>query len=162
MSKITLKGIKIAKFASQETYCYQATLFFNGKKCASVSNDGHGGCDNQYVTNKKVWDEMLAYIETLPEVESRALGDRNYKYKPSVETICGDLVSQFIARGDLRAMLKNRVVLVENGECRTTKIERDKASLENMIELVKQWHPNATILNTLDLDAAFNLYMECA
>ncbi len=43
--KIELKNIKHAAFASQETHCYSANLYVDGKKYAHVSNDGHGGAD---------------------------------------------------------------------------------------------------------------------
>jgi len=44
--KIELKNIKHAEFASQETNCYEATIYINGKREGLVSNDGQGGCDN--------------------------------------------------------------------------------------------------------------------
>ena len=43
--KIELKNIKHSEFASHETHCYQATLYVDGKRTATVSNDGNGGCD---------------------------------------------------------------------------------------------------------------------
>ena len=45
--KLKLKNIKHSEFASQETNCYQAVVYLNGKPFADVSNDGHGGCDYQ-------------------------------------------------------------------------------------------------------------------
>lgn len=45
---LELKNIKVSEFASQETYCYQASLYLNGRRIATVSNDGHGGCDYQH------------------------------------------------------------------------------------------------------------------
>lgn len=41
--KITLKGLKIAKFASEETLCYEATVYIDGKALCIASNQGHGG-----------------------------------------------------------------------------------------------------------------------
>lgn len=41
----TLKGFKHAKFASQETNCFEATLCFEGKPVAHAFNEGHGGCN---------------------------------------------------------------------------------------------------------------------
>lgn len=42
--QITLKNFKHAAFASQETYCFEATVYIDGKKAGIASNDGHGGC----------------------------------------------------------------------------------------------------------------------
>ena len=44
--KIELKAIQYSAFASEETSCYQANLYVDGKKIGTVSNAGHGGCDD--------------------------------------------------------------------------------------------------------------------
>ena len=46
--KLELKNIKHTEWASEETHCYQAALYVDGKPVAIVSNDGHGGCDRDY------------------------------------------------------------------------------------------------------------------
>ena len=38
--KITLKNVKYSEFASQETYCFEATIYLDGKKAGQVRNDG--------------------------------------------------------------------------------------------------------------------------
>lgn len=43
--KIELKNIKIAQWASEETTCYHADVFIDGKKAIHAQNAGHGGCD---------------------------------------------------------------------------------------------------------------------
>jgi hypothetical protein len=42
---ITLKNLKHAEFASEETHCYSATVYLDGKRFCLASNDGHGGPD---------------------------------------------------------------------------------------------------------------------
>ena len=44
--KIELKNIKYAAFASQETSCYEATIYIDGVRVGTVENNGHGGCDH--------------------------------------------------------------------------------------------------------------------
>ena len=46
--KLELKNIKHSEFASEETNCYQGRVYVDGKPMIEVSNEGHGGCDNQY------------------------------------------------------------------------------------------------------------------
>ena len=41
--KIDLKNLKFAEFASQETNCFSATVYIDGVKATTISNDGHGG-----------------------------------------------------------------------------------------------------------------------
>ena len=42
---LEIKGIKHAAFASQETHCFEGSLYLNNKRIGVVSNEGHGGCD---------------------------------------------------------------------------------------------------------------------
>lgn len=69
-TKITLKNVKYAEFASEETHCYSASVYFDGKRVGQVKNDGHGGCDYQYPSDEKRWADMLKYIETLNDVKT--------------------------------------------------------------------------------------------
>src|SRR3546814_16233705 len=41
--RITLKTLKVADFASEETMCFSATVVFDGTPIAEARNDGHGG-----------------------------------------------------------------------------------------------------------------------
>jgi len=42
-SRITLKSLKVAQFASEETLCFTATVLFDGNAIAQARNDGRGG-----------------------------------------------------------------------------------------------------------------------
>ena len=62
--KIELRNIKYSDFASEETACYQATIYIDGKKVGEVSNSGKGGCDNIYPY--EVENMINRYAKTLP------------------------------------------------------------------------------------------------
>ena len=70
--KLELKSIKHTAWASEETHCYQANLYVDGKPVAVVSNDGHGGCDRDYDHPKfkgnyrSVMKSIKEYFESLP------------------------------------------------------------------------------------------------
>ena len=40
---ISLKNLKHFAAGSQETYCFTATVYLNGKRVGTAENDGHGG-----------------------------------------------------------------------------------------------------------------------
>ena len=46
--KLELKKIKYCKWMSEETHCYSAVVYVDGKATIEVSNEGHGGGDNQW------------------------------------------------------------------------------------------------------------------
>jgi hypothetical protein len=46
--KVELKNVKVAKFASHETTCFEASIYIDGKKAGMVWNDGQGGSNNYH------------------------------------------------------------------------------------------------------------------
>ena len=87
--KIELKNIKYADWASQETACYQATIFINGVKVGETSNHGQGGADNVYP--HEVAERIDAYAATLPPLDYDG-----YVIAQNHETIFGDLLNAWI------------------------------------------------------------------
>lgn len=44
--EIQIKNLKVAEFASEETLCFQATVYVDGKPFCEASNEGRGGENN--------------------------------------------------------------------------------------------------------------------
>lgn len=59
--RITLKNLKVADFASEETMCFSATVVFDGTPIAEARNDGHGGSTFVRALNGKA--ALLAQAE---------------------------------------------------------------------------------------------------
>jgi hypothetical protein len=70
MNRITLKNVKICSFASEETICFQASVYFDGERIATAHNDGKGGCTYFRHLPKKGDKLIQAYewAKTLPPV----------------------------------------------------------------------------------------------
>ena len=72
---LEMKAIKFSEWASEETYCYQANVYLDGKPFSLVSNDGHGGCDRDYSHNKFKGDYRATmkkvddYFKSLPNTD---------------------------------------------------------------------------------------------
>lgn len=66
--KIELKNFKSYESMSEETLCFQASLYFDGKKVGTVENRGQGGDTWPRISgeDRKRLDE---YIATLPPAE---------------------------------------------------------------------------------------------
>ena len=65
---LTIKGLKT--WATDDGGGYQFTLYKDGKKCAFVHNDGHGGClDYQWFDNDSE-AKIRAFVQTLPDWEA--------------------------------------------------------------------------------------------
>ena len=68
--KIELKNIKYSEWGSEETNCFQANIYLNGKLVGYCENDGKGGCTSyNRIPNVdyKVIQEMEAVMCTPPD-----------------------------------------------------------------------------------------------
>lgn len=118
--KLELKNIKHTDWASEETHCYQASLYVNGKPVAVVSNDGHGGPDRDYAHPKSgglggdyrsAMSEVHAYFGALPPSPFSYEGSDGVMIHASLpqdlESWCGDRVNDWLSSRDLKRKLKS-------------------------------------------------------
>lgn len=70
---ITLKNVKHAAFASQETNCFEATVYVDGKSFCKVSNEGHGGPDSYWKDGTASFSLMEQTRRIGGELESNAV-----------------------------------------------------------------------------------------
>ena len=61
-----IKNIKIATNMSEETIAFTASLWINGKKAADLKNDGQGGPNFMWFTDRELEKAFDAYCESLP------------------------------------------------------------------------------------------------
>ena len=121
--KLELKNIKHTEWASEETHCYQAALYVDGKPVAIVSNDGHGGCDRDYdhpkfkgdyrATMKAVHD----YFKTLPKTDPCEWMPDGMEQQ--LEFWCADQVNEFLNKKHIMSNVKRilkKVSFVQDGK----------------------------------------------
>jgi hypothetical protein len=69
--RLTVKNYKRVEWASEETDCYTATLYLDGKRIGTTQNDGHGGPDLLTFNSpedRKRFDEALAeWLESVKD-----------------------------------------------------------------------------------------------
>ena len=117
--KLELKNIKHTAWASEETHCYQASLYVDGKPVAIVSNDGHGGCDRDYAHPKFKGDyfdmfrSVEAHFKSLPNDPSEWNEDG---MEQRLEFWCADQVNDFLVSRELKNKMKKEVLFQKQGE----------------------------------------------
>lgn len=106
--KITLKILAYAPKMSEETYCFKADVYVDGKLVAHASNAGHGGNTNvQPYTNAntdggkrnhKAWEELVAHCNALPDqVHAEYLIEgKPMTTKQNVESVVDDLMDNYV------------------------------------------------------------------
>lgn len=66
--KLELKKVKVIPEMSEETTCFHATLYVNGKKAADCSNTGTGGMTDVRFYDTAVRDAVITYCNEHPVV----------------------------------------------------------------------------------------------
>lgn len=137
-----LKNVKIHHGLSEETYCYTASLYLNGKKVADCSNHGTGGPDDYHWVSPEAKEEVLAI--------TRALHPEASQYSVSVEFVVGDLLNKYEENRKLQRLMKKETLFripgetYEEGEYNRVKVKFDGV-VKNV--LVSKYGPQVFILN---------------
>lgn len=169
MSRLSLKGLKYAAFASQETLCFEAVICLDGKPMFSARNDGHGGAD--FYTNlpkQSGADFNAAYAAVdaaaraeAPQFFKGACGDGGHAYSLGMEALIGTLVNEALTLRDLRRALKGKVLFMlpgdKPGSFRSYKVPAQTPTFQVEAFAAKK-HPGAVILNAMPEAEALALW----
>ena len=160
--KLELKAIKHTSWASEETHCYQAALYVDGKPVAIVSNDGHGGCDRDYdhpkfkgdyrATMKAVHD----YFKTLPKTDPCEWMPDGMEQQ--LEFWCADQVNEFLSVRELKRKFKSHVVYQRKGTGALYQTKYHPTVTKGEWIIDKQAGMTRRILNDMPFDEALALW----
>lgn len=166
---LQLKNIQYAAFASQETHCYSATLYLDGKPVAIVWNEGNGGCDSVRPVNEKsvgvfadAIKKITAYFESQPEKDTGLEnGDGTpFMSKDNIESWCTRQVNHWLAVKELKKATKGHIVFTKSPDEPGVFSAKIKAgdNKDRMAAWVKSKYPAAVILNDLPVEEAIRLW----
>ena len=77
MGKLMLKKVKVHEDMSEETICFSADLYDDGKLVAHVKNDGRGGCNDVYPAKGVTYEEVQKYYNIDTECEIMTLAEES-------------------------------------------------------------------------------------
>jgi hypothetical protein len=168
MPKIELKNIKYAAFASEETNCYSATLYVDGKKWGEVSNDGHGGADMFHGVVGKGWEDIRKLDERLkvenPKVPSNFADCPDFD--ANLELLCGEIVDAWLVERDMKNALKKKVLFYKEAPkakgAPLYEAPLKGRTFEQVRSAYEAKFPGAIILNALPVEQALPLYRMAA
>jgi hypothetical protein len=141
--KIELRKVAHYPRLSQETAAFNADLYIDGVKRATVENDGHGGPN--MVHPWQVMTELDAYAKTLPPEEMFGR-----MVSLSGDYLISTVLEEHLLKKDLQKALKKKILFLRDGKIYETK--------GGFIDET----PGLRILNNLPFDEAFKLYVEFA
>jgi len=119
--KIELKNIKHSQWGSEETQCFQANIYLNGKLVGFCSNDGKGGCTSYNRVAGISYDviqQMENFCEGLPPIvyESNLYKDGKCVIKMNLEHYLDDLLCDYLDGKEKAKMNKKmeKAILIGN------------------------------------------------
>ncbi|MES1915318.1 MAG: hypothetical protein MHM6MM_007287 [Cercozoa sp. M6MM] len=155
--KIELKSIKYAAFSSEETSCYQANLYVDGKKIGSVSNEGHGGCDNFY-GDREAFDRADKWCRAnLPKWKLDCGANPDEEHETDLEMHCATLLQNHLIKQDYQRTVRKKLLIVYPDKQGVYQINHG-GQVELTAAKLREQRPTAKVLNLLPLDEALTIY----
>lgn len=105
--KIKLKKISFYERMSEETNCFAADLYINGKRTGYCKNDGQGGCTFYHgydLEGNQLIAEAEAYFLSLPKVKGEGL---NFMRQPTLESAIDDQFELYLKAKEIKKKKKN-------------------------------------------------------
>lgn len=178
MRNIELKRISYNERLSEETFAYAADVYLDGRLFASVSNDGHGGCDMQHPANGFTYKDLEALnAEIKATYPKETHTDLTIKgeplvIEPDLEHVCHGLLMKWLEAKDnkridnkIKRELEKTVVYYDPARCGIFTIKKNAVAQFGKVEMiraVKRKFPYAKVLNEMPIDEAVALYREKA
>ena len=168
--KLEVKNITYYERGSEETPCYNATVYVNGKKAVEVSNDGQGGCDRQHT-----YPECQFDIRQIDKWCVEKFGQETWEYNGNtystdldLEHYCHQELYKWIDTKALKKEMKKQYLCVDKKDDREFLVTFIKTSpsspqkdhaFENHLKS-KYPHMIGKCLNFLPFDEALEIYKE--
>ena len=144
---ITLKNIKHMASLSEETHCFSADVWCDGKKMFGMKNAGHGGSDEVYSINGGVKDIWAAYHEIDAELGKtiKKYPEHGFEIAHSLESEVCDIINQWLDDKEIKKVMRTVSYLVGD-ELFTVKAKPTPEVLEK-VKRQKWWKEDNVILN---------------
>ena len=155
---IELRNVKHAAFDSQETDCFEATIYIDGKRAGTVRNEGNG-VPNMY-DPWAIEKPIEEYAKTLPPYPLDMGDGRIEHVEQSADGVIGDLLGKFLAAKDMKRKLKSRILFTKaDGKLYVTST-LTPAQMAACISGKMPVRDAVTILNRLPEAEALALYLK--
>ena len=157
--KIELRNVKHTAWMSEETHCYQATLYVDGLRWGTVSNEGHGGPDRFDGINGYGWEDIRELDQRIKTTIPPYTFDDGTPLDRDLEMICAELVNEWLRDRDFNKAMKNKVLYTRNDAEGVWQINVKKSQPHWMLlDIMKAKHPDYTYLVDLPVTQAKAIY----
>jgi hypothetical protein len=144
--KIELKALKYSDFASQETHCFHANIYIDGKKAGWAENNGHGGMTN--IQPRQLYETIRQCTDKIPP-RIVDFNGTTLTLEASPDSYVDELVTLALHERDLKRAMKTRILFTRGNQVFETQ-KFDAAKLSAAVN-----HPQ--VCEKLDADKILNL-----
>lgn len=146
MSTVELKNVKFFPTMSEETPCFQASVYIDGERIGEASNRGYGGMTDVHPNTAEQVVAKIAIAQGLA----------------GADELIDNLFSEWEIKTELTKLLKKRVVFI-NGEGEVSATKPYPTAI--LAEILKRPNLKAllntkTVLNLLEFTEALSVYTE--
>jgi hypothetical protein len=158
---VELKNVSINQHLSEETPCYSATAYVDGVKLCTVSNRGHGGCDDAHpIQPRGGWksgeqageaarkmNKALALIEWRFRLFSEPRESHGHTFHDDFETGCMAALETWENVQQVKRALRGKIAFKCPQMDGLRIIKASKAQAEQARAYIADKYPGAVILN---------------
>jgi hypothetical protein len=165
---ITLKNVKHSEFASHETNCFEATVYWNGKKAGYAENSGQGGCTDIHWLNRDAEKEAEAWAKTQPDIVTDFClqdSDETFTYKFDLEGAVDQLLENHLKEKHMKSKLRANILIKDDtcnkGDFYAWSIKKYKQfTKDDLIKkiLSTQKFKNPIVINNLPFNEALAIW----
>lgn len=165
--KIELKKLKVFEEGSEETYCFTADVWIDGRYQGSARNDGRGG---SHIISPPSLEAMLnEWGKKLPPydlgIPSHEDPTKPMMVDQDAESLINELVEDFLHTKDLKKLFRTKILFTRRGEHGLFNVKpngKPEIVLQNprAIEQMITRHNADKILNILPFEEALRIYLE--
>ncbi|WYX24934.1 hypothetical protein WJ969_02695 [Achromobacter xylosoxidans] len=167
-TRITLRNLKVADFASEETLCFTATVVFDSESIAHADNSGRGGMTSLFPLEGK-HTRLLEASEYASSLPADTLGPADGLKDPLTVGITLDYLVDTLAetmhndrkdRSAFNRHMAGKLLFVKDGKLKYAKVKpKSIANLQSFFTKLrdKQGH-SIVILVELPREEAFALW----
>ena len=153
INKLELKNIKYFASMSEETPCYKADIFINGKKAINVSNHGHGACDDIYA-----YPSFGLTQNGLKEFEQYLAKLQDDDFEP-IDSWCHDRLYEYLDQKKIKRDMKTKFICINKNTNELFAYEKNTGISDSAFQdHMDKNHPSSTCLNFLPFDQAWKLF----
>lgn len=133
--KLELKNVKIHPDMSEETNCFSATLWVDGKRAASCRNDGRGGSTDVYFKDRKL---MLSVYQWCKDNPIRNWYREKEYIFDSLEARIDEMVIEVQYSKEFKAKEKSQLILRDKNSKDPEYIFHATFKLQSTINILKR------------------------